>query len=331
MSAEAFLRAIALDPEDDTSRLVYADWLDEHGDGDRAEFIRTQIALASGSVAPGKRRALEKREAKLLAEHAEEWVEPLSEFIDEEWAADVGETPYVFRRGFVEQIDAQGETLIESGSELFAAAPIRGVRLPVEEDFTDLARCKHLLRLHSLDLSGSPLNRGSNVARLFRSRYLANLTTLVAVGYCGWDEDPHLDVAGLRAIAGSKYLAKLKHLDVCYNWFGPKGTVELLKAANLTSLERLRCEDVALGDEGAVALAASPWIGRLKQLDLAHNLIGERGMSAVLESPFLEKSERLDLRHNLTQPEPSQVPEAEPVTRATLRALRQRFGKRVLL
>jgi len=31
--------------EDDTPRLVYADWLDENGDPDRAAFIRTQVAL----------------------------------------------------------------------------------------------------------------------------------------------------------------------------------------------------------------------------------------------------------------------------------------------
>lgn len=40
------LRAVLVDPFDDLPRLVYADWLDEHGDGERAEFIRVQIELA---------------------------------------------------------------------------------------------------------------------------------------------------------------------------------------------------------------------------------------------------------------------------------------------
>src|SRR5262249_2329375 len=41
MSLEAaFLRDIRESAEDDTPRLVYADWLEEHGDADRAEFIR---------------------------------------------------------------------------------------------------------------------------------------------------------------------------------------------------------------------------------------------------------------------------------------------------
>src|SRR5579872_702669 len=39
------LRAILENPADDSARLVYADWLDEHGQSERAEFIRVQIEL----------------------------------------------------------------------------------------------------------------------------------------------------------------------------------------------------------------------------------------------------------------------------------------------
>lgn len=39
----ALLKAILADPADDTARLVYADWLDEHESHDWAEFIRLQI------------------------------------------------------------------------------------------------------------------------------------------------------------------------------------------------------------------------------------------------------------------------------------------------
>ena len=43
MSTEsALLAAIWADPHDDTPRLVYADWLDEHDQPARAEFIRAQ-------------------------------------------------------------------------------------------------------------------------------------------------------------------------------------------------------------------------------------------------------------------------------------------------
>src|SRR4051794_35236595 len=47
MSEESgLLRGIARSPDDDAPRLVYADWLDDHGRADRAEFIRAQIQLA---------------------------------------------------------------------------------------------------------------------------------------------------------------------------------------------------------------------------------------------------------------------------------------------
>jgi uncharacterized protein (TIGR02996 family) len=43
--AAALLRAIGEHADDDTPRLVYADWLDEHGQPERAEYIRLQIAM----------------------------------------------------------------------------------------------------------------------------------------------------------------------------------------------------------------------------------------------------------------------------------------------
>ena len=36
----ALLAAICAEPDDDTPRLVYADWLQEHGDEEQAQFIR---------------------------------------------------------------------------------------------------------------------------------------------------------------------------------------------------------------------------------------------------------------------------------------------------
>jgi uncharacterized protein (TIGR02996 family) len=49
MDEPAFLRAIADRPDDDDLLLVYADWLEERGDG-RAEFLRLLGAIASGAA-----------------------------------------------------------------------------------------------------------------------------------------------------------------------------------------------------------------------------------------------------------------------------------------
>lgn len=41
----AFMADIIANPEDDTPRLIFADWLDDNGEPERAEFIRVQCAI----------------------------------------------------------------------------------------------------------------------------------------------------------------------------------------------------------------------------------------------------------------------------------------------
>ena len=63
---EAFLRAIFDAPEDDTPRLVYADFLEENGEPERAEFIRVTCELASHGSGWSETDRLKKRERELL-------------------------------------------------------------------------------------------------------------------------------------------------------------------------------------------------------------------------------------------------------------------------
>ena len=76
IEAEAFLQRIRAYPDDDAPRLVFADWLDEHGDP-RGAFIRVQLALAQldteDSAESGDRLARPERRtlrALLVAEQA---------------------------------------------------------------------------------------------------------------------------------------------------------------------------------------------------------------------------------------------------------------------
>src|SRR5262245_31292460 len=70
---QPFLRTICENPDDDAPRLVYADWLDENGDADRAEFIRLHVQLAREPDAPG----LEQRCEELFRQHWPRWVAEL--------------------------------------------------------------------------------------------------------------------------------------------------------------------------------------------------------------------------------------------------------------
>ena len=96
---QAILQDILDHPDDDVPRLVYADWLDEHHQPERAEFIRVQVRLAALPEGDDERLELGRRERQLLREHYERWLEPLRGLIKDAR----------FRRGFVEhaQFDAE--------------------------------------------------------------------------------------------------------------------------------------------------------------------------------------------------------------------------------
>src|SRR4051794_30367932 len=75
----ALFQAILEDPGDTGLRLVYADWLEGHGDADRAEFIRVQCRLAEADEEDDAWPELKARERTLLAQHRTEWLGPLGE------------------------------------------------------------------------------------------------------------------------------------------------------------------------------------------------------------------------------------------------------------
>ncbi|MBY0457216.1 MAG: TIGR02996 domain-containing protein, partial [Gemmataceae bacterium] len=128
---DALLRAICENPGEDTPRLVYADWLDENGDPERAEFIRLQCALDAGDPFAPDRWSLLRREWNLLRRYGERWVrdDGLSDLV-------AGESlwhypPNIrFRRGFLDRFWVNSPEEFERKAPiLFARAPVTGVRL----------------------------------------------------------------------------------------------------------------------------------------------------------------------------------------------------------
>src|SRR5436309_2100877 len=74
MSTEqAFLADIVAHPDDDGPRLIFADWLDEHGQADRAAFIRAQIERLRLKEGDDRQEELRRREGYLLLEEQEAW------------------------------------------------------------------------------------------------------------------------------------------------------------------------------------------------------------------------------------------------------------------
>jgi uncharacterized protein (TIGR02996 family) len=131
----ALLAAVRADPADDLPRLVYADWLEERGEVERAELIRVQVELsllqaassvdyaycaAGGSDKTSCRTCnLKQRECELLEELAPSLF-PDAVKVNRRWVTDRnwGEVPwlepclsdatspaqYLFRRGWVSEV-----------------------------------------------------------------------------------------------------------------------------------------------------------------------------------------------------------------------------------
>jgi uncharacterized protein (TIGR02996 family) len=75
---DSFLHALLENPADDTTRLVYADWLDEQGDPvsvAKAKFLRITVRLLEPNHKPGWRKARRKE------------LQPLAAMLDTNWLA----------------------------------------------------------------------------------------------------------------------------------------------------------------------------------------------------------------------------------------------------
>jgi uncharacterized protein (TIGR02996 family) len=164
---DLLLARVIADPACDAVRLVYADWLEENGQPERAEFVRVQVELANlppvrihadgksaivGAVSAAlakvvdphheRRTKLRRRESDLLDAHRREWfpVEGLGApgFGEDEplrwWPAgdSRGESHIMDgtpRRGFVESVTCAAADWLAHGDAIRAAHPVTRVVL----------------------------------------------------------------------------------------------------------------------------------------------------------------------------------------------------------
>jgi uncharacterized protein (TIGR02996 family) len=267
---DGFLADICEHPEEDAPRLVYADWLDDHGEPDRAEFIRVQVELAS--LRPGRRREeLEEQERVFLEEHEAAWLGPLRAWLSR----------WEFRRGLVEEVALKAQTLLKHAGTIFRLTPVRHAEVRKAGRLgRDLAGCPQLARLNSLRVYG--LYTQDSVS-LIGSPHLGGLTSLAL-------PQASLTDAGVGALAGSPLLARLTWLDLTCNGIHDAGVTALAASPHASRLERLDLSRNGIGQEGAAALAASTSLGGLRSLRLGGYGVGQREVG-LLKARFGERVE----------------------------------------
>jgi uncharacterized protein (TIGR02996 family) len=314
---EALFRAILANPDDDTLRLIYADALEEDGEGRRAAFVRAQVELAP------------------LPEYDPQWIR--AKYHDREqiyglqWLADLPRLPNglrwsrePFHRGFpLRMLADEASIFVANAERLFSFAPIDSLELPLVKISESLpfARCPWLDRLTRLSivqgLSGQAALRVLNSRHYIRLRALhigPGLTTQAAARTvvrsvlfqqltelsCRDDRQEGFGiVAELARLADPP---RLKTLDVSGNRITPEQVGRLIASPAMSAVENLDLsENNNLGAEGIGTISAAN-LPRLRSLHLMHTRPQEEGIRALMRSPFLAELRSLSLGGNHLPP-----------------------------
>jgi uncharacterized protein (TIGR02996 family) len=172
---DAFIRGIAANLYDDAPRLAFADWLDEHGEHERAEYIRVQCELEPIRDRYEIPRAAElhTREAQLESGTGRGAFD-LGELGEYQWGAKCE-----FRRGFPDLLQLSAKLFVERGNELRQMFPtLRRVVIYCLNGWGHrLALCPALRGLPELELTCWYADTDMNA--LAASWHLADLQVLV--------------------------------------------------------------------------------------------------------------------------------------------------------
>ncbi|MFO0797326.1 MAG: TIGR02996 domain-containing protein [Gemmataceae bacterium] len=270
MTDEAALRAAVLaHPDDDTPRLVYADWCDDAGDADRAAFIRAQVEAARAEPWSPAARDAEARAAALLGRLPFEWDTPVTLRSPE------------FGRGFVEGVEVTADDVDDRLAEMRQSHPIRRLRL-----------VGPLTAPSSWD--GAPVARN-----VFAAASLSGVTTLDLSAtriYGFWEYD---------TLAEAEPLVGLRELITPGRPVPPEWLSRFLAGPELPALEALDLTDVPnLGPMLADGLAKAPHRAFTK-LNAGGVRFLSRELKRLLESPPLAAVEQLRLEWTFTPPGPA--------------------------
>jgi uncharacterized protein (TIGR02996 family) len=298
-----FWQAILDAWDDDTPRLIYADWLTDHDRPERAEIIRAQCAAERLPKDDPHRSELEQRARELLGSLLGDWAEEEAEF--------------TFRRGFFESPHVPVPRFLRHAAEYAALGPVGEMRLDLlswdelveprdeeeeeedpcgsVEDFARLAECPALANWHGLAFGmGGDFLDPASFAALIRSPHLHALVSLLVYV-------THAENAGLIAVASSPALSGLRRLHLS-NFFvsssrvtADAGTQALANSPHLTRLEELTFRVNRVRDEVGAELVGSNNFASLRCLDFWADGLGPATVAALLQSPRLTQLEELTL------------------------------------
>jgi uncharacterized protein (TIGR02996 family) len=260
--ADALFRSILAYPDDDAPRLIYADWLDEHGDPDRAAFIRAQVELARMRLDHPKRDALVQIERTLLGKHAAAWSAWVPSWVRER----------KFHRGFLEWVRCDADAFIAGADELRRQTPLAGACLDGKGHIARplfISRCLEGLRSLTLSVAVPP----GGWMELANCRYLYRLRDLTLNSKGPADQV-------VAALMGSDTLPALRRLRLTWCTMGDEQTARLVGHKWSARLRALDLRNNGIGDEGALAIAESPHLDRLVSLNLKGNAFAVDGRVA---------------------------------------------------
>jgi uncharacterized protein (TIGR02996 family) len=269
---QAFLQAIRDASDDDTPRLIYADWLEEHGQSDRADFIRLQCRLARRELTSERWDSLQTHAQELLRRNWTEWVGTLRDLVGsrrdrygESWLGEEfspGRLSF-FPRGFVQRLSLDAESFIRGADALARLTALRELRL---------------------------WGAGGRAAALANAYLLSNVHTLFFADYY---EEP-LTARDAAALASSPYLDKLSWLLLPRNSLGDEGVEALVRAPWLAGVTCLDLTENSLTDRAARALADSPYLFNLQSLHVCKNAISTRGVAGLRHASNLPRLSKLE-------------------------------------
>jgi uncharacterized protein (TIGR02996 family) len=277
-----FLHDICDNVDDDAPRLIFADWLDDQGQEERARFIRLQIERAK--VPRWERRwlELEQQEEPLekAAEKAHARYRPRRLDFDD------------WQRGFPTTVSVQQVGLLpldRGATKLFATTPIRAARLFLtRSDHRALAEKPWLARLARLELLGNrPLDE-PGVNALAASRFNQRLCEL---SFSALHSITH---AGVTSLLRSPLLPRLRKLK--FTWVSvSRAVAAALASTEGAVLEELELYSAGLSYRHLEQLAGSPALRGLRVLRVGGNGLERRGLAALLRGLAGAPLEELDL------------------------------------